>query len=75
MADVMNLRRARKDRARRAQKRAADQNAARHGESRAARALRSEEAAAQRRRLDELRREVPGEGPADETTGDLRGKT
>lgn len=57
MAGAVNLRQARKRRARMAARAEADANAARHGEPKAARRLREAEAGLEARRLDGLRRD------------------
>ncbi len=57
MAEIVNLRQARKARARAAAAAEADTNAARHGESKADKARRKAEAALSARRLDEHLRE------------------
>lgn len=62
-ADVVNLRMARKRRARDAARAEADGNAARHGETKAAREAREAEAARASRALEGHAR--AGDGPAD----------
>ena len=62
MTKVINLRTRRKQAARAAARDAAGENAARHGESKAARALREAEADKARRDLDGHQRD-PGENP------------
>ena len=61
MAVVVNLRQARKRRARTATRAEADANAARHGEPKAQRRLREAEAGLEARRLDGLRRDDKGD--------------
>ena len=56
-AKIVNLRQARKHRARSRDRAAGDANAARHGEAKAARKLRSAQEDLDRRRLDGNRRE------------------
>lgn len=68
MAEIVNLRRARKARARAEARSAADANAARHGLGKGARATLAAEAAQIRRTVDGARRE-PGDGPDDEDSG------
>ncbi len=65
-AQVVNLRLARKKRARKARREAAAENAARHGQSRAARDLQKARAERARRLLDGHRLEPGGtDGPTD----------
>lgn len=56
MAEILNLRRGRKRRAREAARREADAQATLHGESKAVRRLRASRAALEARRLDGHRR-------------------
>ncbi len=60
-AEIVNLRRARKTRDRAAAKARAAENDARHGESKAARKRREAEATLERRRLEGLKRDEPGD--------------
>ncbi|MEO0682326.1 MAG: DUF4169 family protein [Pseudomonadota bacterium] len=60
MAEVVNLRHARKRRARAADRAKADANAARHGRSKAERDADAAEAGREARRLDGHRLEDPG---------------
>ncbi|SFI69417.1 DUF4169 family protein [Albimonas pacifica] len=71
MAEIINLRRARKQRGRDARRKAGDENAARHGRSAAERAREAAEATLARRRLDGHRRDETGEtgGEAEEDAG------
>lgn len=55
MTEVVNLRRARKERSRAEEKRIADANAALHGRTKAQRLLEATEAEQARRRLDQHR--------------------
>ena len=61
MADIVNLRRARKDRAREAARKAGDANAAKHGRGKGARARQDAEEAARVRQLDGHLRERPAQ--------------
>lgn len=59
MTDIINLRRARKQKARQARKAAGDSAAALHGEAKPVRDLRAARADLDSRRLDGARRETP----------------
>ena len=65
MADLVNLRQARKAAARQAARRQADENAARHGLSKAEKSLSKARAEKLARALDAHRREKSGEGRDD----------
>ena len=64
MAEIVNLRRARKAKARDDARRAGDENAAKHGRSGGEKARDAAERAAEIRRLDGHRREREGDGDA-----------
>ncbi|MGR3783034.1 MAG: DUF4169 family protein [Albimonas sp.] len=69
MAEIINLRQARKKRGRDDRRRAGDENAARHGRSAADKAREAAEEALARRRLDGHRRDEGGDPGADGPSG------
>lgn len=66
MAEIVNLRQARKQAARKAARKAGDENAAKFGRSKAERSLENARAAKAARDLDAHRIDGPAEGPPDE---------
>lgn len=65
MAEIVNLRQARKAKARDAARKAGDANAAKHGRGKGEKARDAAERAAEARKLDGHRRERDGDGAGD----------